>query len=174
MNCYGPTAGVVRRAAFIAVGGFASNTFGTADDAWQLYAALTLAGYRLEAHSDVLFARGFEARDGIVGGGGVEPLLEPSFAAMTRAVDAPMAALRHSPLRALPMFVIIIIIIVVVVVVVVVLQLLLYMLTRYWARRYFVHLFNAFNEAATNHRDALSRQQAKYIDIFHISGSTYE
>jgi len=103
LNCYGGVPAIIRRAAYLAVGGFASNVFGTADQAWQLYATLSLAGYRVEAHTSVLFGRGFDASGGATSS--LDVLREPSFAAMVRSVPSATMALRDSPLRLVPMYV---------------------------------------------------------------------
>jgi hypothetical protein len=57
LNCYGETNALIRREPFAALGGFDTNDAGVDSEPWSLFAAFSLAGYRLEAHADVLFAR---------------------------------------------------------------------------------------------------------------------
>jgi glycosyltransferase involved in cell wall biosynthesis len=122
LNCYGETNALIRREPFVALGGFDSNEAGVDSEPWSLFAAFSLAGYRLETHVDVLFARPTRVFP--------RPPGESVHAQLSRPIVPALAALRNSPMR--------------------------------MSALYTSHLHFAFEEARENHRQALSKLQAKY------------
>jgi O-antigen biosynthesis protein len=96
LNCYGASNALLRRSAFVGVGGFAANEFGVDSEFWSLFATMSLAGYRLAAHADVLFARTSRVELRAPG--------ESLYAQLSRPLASATAALRHSSLRMAPLY----------------------------------------------------------------------